>query len=272
MASIRTLTQRYPIPFVVLLCILMTPLTYGVSALLNLIPISYGQAVFSECVHMLWPVSIALLLGYGFVFRGRAFGKTLFAGLPVFVFYVFTALITILSALENPEVTLQSPKNMLLGLLMMFGIGVREEVFYRGIVVNAVGRKYAGSRKGIWFTVLLSGALFGVVHMYNLFTGVTFLSAVVQSTGAMAIGIAFTAIYLRGGNLWFLVLTHAIVDFSGLFESTFVKNNISDAEQINSISTTAPLFLLPVSLLFTAFLLRKKKLPDIIERMNALRN
>ena len=74
--------------------------------------------------------------------------------------------------------------------------------------------------------------------------------------------------FVKGVFLWFLILTHAIVDFSGLFDSTFVKSNISDAEQINSISSYAPLFLLPVSLLFTAFLLRKKKLPEIIERMN----
>ena len=193
------------------------------------------------------------------------------AGLPFFCLYTFVALINILFACTGAETEWESGANIFLGILMMIGIGVREETLYRGIVTNALALKYANSVVGIYITVFVSGVLFGSLHMYNMISGVSFTGALTQSLGAMGIGILFSAIYLRGGNIWFLIITHAIIDFSGLFESTFLVSELTEVQQMDNLPVNGAYIMVPVCIIVSVFLVRKKKQPEILDRIAKLR-
>jgi hypothetical protein len=62
-----------------------------------------------------------------------------------------------------------------------------------------------------------------------------------------------------------------VIDLVGLFESTFVISAVSDVDQINNLSFSGLLVSIPLELLLVAFLLRKSKRQDILDRLETLR-
>ena len=75
----------------------------------------------------------------------------------------------------------------------------------------------------------------------------------------------YSAIYFRGGNLWFLVMIHCLTDAGGLFRSAFTTA-ATNVEEVNNLSVTG-LIMIPVYLGITAFLLRKKKRDAVLENL-----
>lgn len=205
-----------------------------------------------------------LLLGYGRIYRRGGFFRTLKAVLPVFLVQGIFAVVTVFAAVLDPETQWKSPALIGAGIIALFEIGFCEESIFRGIAANAVGKKYCKDRKGVWLAAIITGSLFGIVHMTNIFYGVTVPAAIIQSIMASAIGIYFAAVYFRGGNIWALILVHALTDTNSLFTSKFTVIS-SDIENINELSV-ASLIALPVFIGMAAFLLRKKKISGIVER------
>jgi membrane protease YdiL (CAAX protease family) len=176
----------------------------------------------------------------------------------------------ILLALSEENTKWQTWDKITIGLLSIIGIGIREEILFRGIIGNALAFKYAKSVKGLWITVLVSSLVFGFVHMFNMFAGATFSGALIQSLGAFGIGMVSMAIYLRGGNIWLLVLAHAVVDFVGLFKSAFVNTGAGEVDQINNLAVNGPIIVIPLGFVVTFFLFRKSKRQEVFDRMDAL--
>ena len=111
----------------------------------------------------------------------------------------------------------------------------------------------------------VSGLIFGLVHLTNIVSGVNPARAAIQVISACAIGMYYTAIYFRGGNLWVLMMIHCFTDAGGLFRSAFTTAATAVGE-INDLSITG-LIMIPVYLGLTAFLLRKKKMDAVLENL-----
>ena len=271
MAKIKKFTHRFPMLFVIVFASTSYGIMIGISKLLSFMPDSFFCDIFSELVHIAWPILVAILLGYGYICTSKDFGKTFKTGWGYLAFYFLIACMFIVLHAIKPNSHWESFGNIFLGLLTMIGIGIREEILYRGIIVNILSLKYAKTTKGLWLTTIVSSLLFGFVHMFNMFAGVSLGSAFVQSLGATGLGIAFSAIYLRGGNIWFMALTHAIIDFVGLFESTFVVGEISEVDQMNNLSTISPIVQVLAGVIIAFILFRKSKCQEIFDRFDALR-
>ena len=76
-----------------------------------------------------------------------------------------------------------------------------------------------------------------------------------------SLGALFAAIYFRTGNLWVTVFLHGAMDIAsmligGLYGTTTLSESVSGYDA--SMLLTVVVYLLPV-----AFLLRKKKLPEV---------
>ena len=84
-------------------------------------------------------------------------------------------------------------------------------------------------------------------------------------------GVLFGAIYLRGGNSWFLVLLHALVDSFGFFTSSFLVTETTGIQEINNINFES-LIAIPITLLIAIFLLRKSKRQELFDRIKEQRN
>lgn len=98
--------------------------------------------------------------------------------------------------------------------------GFNEEIFFRGIAVTILLRKYKNSNK-IWFPAVITGVLFGLTHLTNIESLEELKYLSVGIIFATICGILFGVIYTLAGNLWGLIFTHSLYDiFSNIFEST----------------------------------------------------
>jgi membrane protease YdiL (CAAX protease family) len=106
----------------------------------------------------------------------------------------------------QPQIPSPAAKAVVL-LIVTLLIGFQEEAIFRGILISAF------RPQGVMKAVLISAALFGVIHINSLFVGrdpIFVLSQVVASfLGAIGIG----ALRIRTNTLVPLILLHAFNDF-----------------------------------------------------------
>ena len=139
-------------------------------------------------------------------------------------------------------------------------VGMYPLVFFRGVIAQTLLEHFGTSRAGVWKACLLSGVLFGAAHLTNILGSAPF-GVLMQCVFAASLGTLFAAVYFRTGNLWVTVFLHGAMDISsmligGLYGTTTVAEAVSgyDASMLLSVL----LYLIP-----TAFLLRRKKLPEV---------
>lgn len=270
MTKIKTLSRDYPVLFSVLFCVVFLACMRLAGWLYRLTPRTDLWYFLSEAFDALWPVALSLVLGFGYIYHGKGVGATLVPALPSFFLRTFVLAVAVYTAVT--EGAQWKPVSAILGGFMsLVGVGIREEVVFRGIIGNALARKYATDGKGLWKTVILSAALFSGVHLQNLFLGLDPVAMIAQLVGAFGMGMIFMAVYIRGGNIWVLIVLHSIVDASGLFESTFTQNALGAIEEMGEMNLGGLLILMPIHLGLTMFLLRKSRRPAIFARLEKLR-
>jgi membrane protease YdiL (CAAX protease family) len=169
------------------------------------------------------------------------------------------------AALFSDETSWQKAAGIILGTVNILGIGFREETLFRRVIGNNLGIACEKDLRGVWKAVIISGLIFGLSHLTNIFSGVNPARALIQVASACAIGMYYTAVYFRGGNLWSLVLIHCLTDAGGLFRSAFTTAETT-VGVINNRSITG-MVMIPIYLGITVFLLRKKKMDAVFENL-----
>lgn len=271
MEKLKAFIRLKPVLFCIILGLVNPILHLLLNLPLALLPKATLSSFISETWDLMWPILLALLLGYGFIFRLKGFFKSLKAGMPLLLFFSFILYVTCKDAIVNPETQWQELPVILVGIITMIGVGIREEVIYRGIIGSTLALKLGKTDKGLWQAVLLAAFLFGIMHFANILAGARLSGLISQIISAASQGALFMAIYLRGGNLWVPVFIHAVIDSAGLFESTFIVSSISMTDQISRLGFSGLYIMIPLQLGLTLFLLRKKKRAAILERLEQLR-
>ena len=117
---------------------------------------------------------------------------------------------------------MRPPLQILWYVLCMLAVGLAEELTFRGLVTQMIYEKYGYNSLGVWLSVVVSGLLFGAVHLVNAAGGEGYiLGVLVQMVGACSVGKCLAAIYLRTRSLWTVVLLHGYMDFCALMTSGF---------------------------------------------------
>ena len=101
-------------------------------------------------------------------------------------------------------------------LLECISIGFFEEVIFRGVIMIVILQRVASSRKGLLVAVILSSAVFGIMHLFNLFAGASLGATMLQIGYSFLMGMMWAVIYLKTRNIWLSVLLHTIYNFFGL--------------------------------------------------------
>ena len=191
--------------------------------------------------------------------RGSGFFNGLLVGMYplVLIGYSFFASLMFQRPENTPLLPLGRILTFLLGMMM---VGVAEEFAFRGVIAQTLLEHYGTSRGGIWKACIVSGLLFGAAHLTNILGSAPF-GVLMQCLFAAALGTLFAAIYFRTGNIWVTVFLHGMMDISsmligGLYGTTTLAESVSgyDLSMLYSVA----LYLIPM-----AFLLRKKKLPEV---------
>lgn len=141
--------------------------------------------------------------------------------LVVFANFPFAALITDSAKILRPELTA-------LFIAECLAIGFMEETLFRGILQDTFFQIFKDKPHGQIFTVLLTSAAFGVIHLFNLFAGANVGATFLQVGYSFLIGAMLSAVLIKNDNLWLCVLLHAGFDFGGNIISELGTGNFQD--------------------------------------------
>ena len=147
-------------------------------------------------------------------------------------------------------------------------VGIGEEFLARAVSAETLLEHYGLTQRGIVKACVVSGVIFGAMHIVNIFDAdaASVAMQIVTTTGA---GMVFGAIYFRCGNIWAGVVLHALWDASLLAATTSASFQKAAADtSASSVGGGNPVggviffvFLVGLSL----FLLRKSKTKQVQE-------
>lgn len=168
---------------------------------------------------------------------------------------------------------LNSPSIIIIYVLCMFMVGLSEELCTRAIVAESLLEHYGTNKKGIYVSAIVSGVLFGLLHLFNLNVQEP-MSVIVQTILAAVGGITYAAIYFRSGNIWILVFVHMLNDIAS--GTTYGIFNAGDmAEAMASTTGDGALYglVLAIPEIFVIIhLLRDQKLHEVKENWHEIKD
>lgn len=267
MKAIINFKNRFPI----LLSLIITGCFFGVligtGRLLNLLRIpdlnsgGYTAQAAGEAAVAVFALLCLWLIGELKTLRRGSFGKGLACGTYLLVIIALNVIMQLYSVLSAGS-ALRGVAAAVFFILTMFLIGFAEETVFRGAISTAIFEKYATDYSGAWFSVIVSGLLFGAMHMINGITLGSFDGVFVQCVAAMAMGMMLTAVYYRSGSLWAVIFLHAALDFAALLSGMFESSGSIDSV-IGSYSSANLVAVFPY-IGVTAFLMRPSKMKPIV--------
>lgn len=93
-------------------------------------------------------------------------------------------------------------------------VGAFEELLFRGILFRAVAARQNDDKAGRFLAVIISSAVFALVHLFNLFTSSP-LAVLMQVGYSFLLGGACCFTFLKTENILYCVLLHAAFNFCG---------------------------------------------------------
>jgi hypothetical protein len=154
------------------------------------------------------------------------------------------------------------PQLIVLFILLYLSVGFIEEIVFRGAVLSILLNKWGGSRKQIYWVVVLSNLAFGALHIINLIMGRrTLLSTSAQILYGAFFGVFFAACFLRNKSIWPVIFGHALFDLCGNFSDIAVGSQTFD--QVMDLTPQAALItaLITLPLLVYGLVLLRKVEP-----------
>ncbi len=146
-------------------------------------------------------------------------------------------------------------------IVMALMAGISEEILFREITVSYMTKRW-NTEKMIPWLAAISAVMFGVTHITNAVTGMGLGNALFQACLTFLIGYFFTAVYLRTGNVWGVVIIHAVHDLLA-----FSSNNALNAVGVTAFPIWVTVLIVVVEAglaVYGFYLLRKEKRSDII--------
>lgn len=107
------------------------------------------------------------------------------------------------------------PLKIALYALACIGVGFFEEIAFRGCIFTAILQRCKRKASSVFWAIVLSSLIFGIVHLVNLFAGASFASVILQVGYSFLIGGMCSVILIKTANIWYCVILHAVYNFAG---------------------------------------------------------
>lgn len=194
-----------------------------------------GNLVISEAVLASLVLIVMLLFKNSYVFtqKQEKVTKGLYYGL---FFIIASSFIFLMFGLANGAIFAGKPVvNLLVGCFL---VGVAEEFLCRGWLLNEFLERYGDTKKGVWFSIITSGIIFGLIHLGNIANaGQSVATTITQVINAAGIGVVFGTIYYKTKNIWSVIILHALWDFCLMLSDVApVMSNTPVVSTVNVIS------------------------------------
>jgi membrane protease YdiL (CAAX protease family) len=133
------------------------------------------------------------------------------------IFHVLSAILTQLSDSNSRSFTTSSSTLLQIVLISvcMLCVGFIEEVIFRSFLMKAL------MHKNDKLAIFVSGSLFGIIHLLNIFTGNNVFSTLLQVFYAMSFGLMCAIFFYKTKNIIPCILCHGI---SNMFD-TFLPSD-----------------------------------------------
>lgn len=171
-----------------------------------------GSLVLNEAVLASLVLILMLLFKNSYVFTQphEKFSKGLFYGLYYIIIASFTTFVAFM--VVSFKFNVYSLLNVFVGCFL---IGVAEEFLCRGWLLNEFLERYGDSKKGVWYSIIISGIIFGLFHLGNISSfGQDIPETISQVVSAAGTGIFLGLIYYKTKNIWSVIFLHGFWDFS----------------------------------------------------------
>jgi membrane protease YdiL (CAAX protease family) len=134
-------------------------------------------------------------------------------------------------------------KTLIEGFIYYIGVGIIEELYVRGLILNIIEKLFRNSRNAILWAVVISSVLFGLGHVFGAL-GSSPLTIVSKVTWTIGLGLYWGSLYKKTNNLWVPIILHIVMDFCGVpfcFSTT------------NNYPTISLIIILPVYILLGVY-------------------
>lgn len=176
----------------------------------------------------------------------KPFGKSILFALPAIAVVVNN--LPIYPLISGIAVVNSPMWKVLLLAAECFCIGFFEETCFRGVVLLGFMEKRRATKKGQFWAIVLTSAVFGAVHLVNMFLGASPIAVLMQIGYSFLIGAMCSVVLLKTANLWLCVALHAVFDFCGALVPTCGEGTIWEPFTVTitvliAVATTAYLTL-----------------------------
>ena len=215
----------------------------------------------SEFVVFVFAIVLLIIRKKWYIFKEKKinFGESIKLCLPILVLSVIIALANA-TELIGTDVNVNNLMSLVIYVVL---IGLFEEIFFRGIIENELLEKYSSNKKEILISIIISGVVFGAVHLTNLLAGQDLLKTMMQFVQTTAIGILFGMVYYKTRNIWAMIFLHSFYDFSVLLSEVNLATDCGYASNvpisITAASMVASIILSLIYLLYSASIFEEKK-------------
>ena len=110
-------------------------------------------------------------------------------------------------------------------------VAMFEELAFRAAIFPMILKKRRIS-KGIFFSIIVSSALFGLFHTVNLIYGASLGSVLLQIGYSTLVGCMCAFILLKTQSVWLCVIVHAIYNFCGQIVPRLGEGEMLNVPQI----------------------------------------
>ena len=94
------------------------------------------------------------------------------------------------------------------GILFMISVGIYEEIFFRGIILNILMKN---CKRNKLFLIVIASIIFGITHLINLVNMHEYYIGIIsQMLYTIVIGIFLSIIYIKYNNIWPVIIIHII--------------------------------------------------------------
>jgi len=238
-------------------------LIFGVVAILcsvlNLIPAiektGYGNIIIS---------SVLVLMGFRLVFRSSFKGNLRIKDHSFDVFLPFVVVLgfDIVSICIFGE--LSASRLVFNTVVLAIAAGVSEEVMNRVFPVALMLRNKL-SEKNLWPMILISSAVFGLVHLGNITGGASVANSCLQVISAFCMGLLFCSIYMRSGSIILPMVLHGTHDFIAFLDTSAVSSNGIMIQHINAQNLILEILFDVVLAALSIYLMRPSKRASVVE-------
>ncbi|MBQ9142147.1 MAG: CPBP family intramembrane metalloprotease [Lachnospiraceae bacterium] len=270
------LKEKHVLYFVLLLIIIQQFLTKGILIVLSYLGINIKGTNFdymwSETIILVVAVFLTYVTKQTHVLRCgfKGFWKSLWSGMVFFLLAVPGCVLFATMATEEGA-TYKALPEILAFVLFVLLVGLAEEIFFRGILADAILKRFGNSVSGVVISVVLSGVVFGLAHILNILSGQSLEESIVQVVATSMLGILLSAIYIRHRNAYAVALLHTVLDFMTMFSSGFFQG-----ESIGDVATDIDfwaslkqaLISQSIFIIVALWVLRPKVLRKIVNHLN----